>query len=277
MTKKMNVMVGCDPEAWLVVRETGEPLSAVGMVPGTKAAPHVIDKGMVQVDGMAIEFGIDPASTEDEFVGNIKTVLEQIKEMIPKTVDILFKPTMEFPEAIMAAQPEEALELGCEPDWNAYTLTPNPRPAAPKLMRSAGGHVHVGYDKDIDVDNRDFLKSCATLATNMDWHLGVPSLAWDQDKQRRTLYGNAGAFRPKPYGMEYRSLSNLWVAKEELQRFVFRNTLRAVDDSLKGIAHASHVKTFFQGAGAISVPAIIKENYYSIGEALFAGKEDVDV
>ena len=45
---------------------------------------------------------------------------------------------------------------------------------------------------------------------------------------RKKLYGKAGAYRPKPYGLEYRSLSNFWVFDDKLIRWVWRNTERAL-------------------------------------------------
>jgi hypothetical protein len=41
---------------------------------------------------------------------------------------------------------------------------------------------------------------------------------------RRELYGKAGAFRPKPYGVEYRVLSNRWLNSEALIRWVYNQS-----------------------------------------------------
>ncbi len=38
---------------------------------------------------------------------------------------------------------------------------------------------------------------------------------YDKDTERRGMYGKAGAFRPKPYGVEYRTLSNAWLSNDE--------------------------------------------------------------
>jgi hypothetical protein len=66
----------------------------------------------------------------------------------------------------------------------------------------------------------------------LDLRLAVPSLIWDKDKKRRLLYGKAGCFRPKPYGMEYRTLSNAWLnpAIPHVRKFIFGETIRAVKD-----------------------------------------------
>jgi hypothetical protein len=50
----------------------------------------------------------------------------------------------------------------------------------------------------------------------------------DNGIERKQLYGKAGAYRPKSYGVEYRSLSNFWIFEPELIRWVWRNTERAL-------------------------------------------------
>ena len=105
-------------------------------------------------------------------------------------------------------------------NYNAWTKKVNPRPCATNhKLRSAGGHVHVGI-KGI---NR------YQLIRAMDLFLGVPSLFMDKDTRRRELYGKAGAFRPKPYGAEYRTLSNFWIWDKRLIEWVYHQTSRAID------------------------------------------------
>jgi hypothetical protein len=43
----------------------------------------------------------------------------------------------------------------------------------------------------------------------------------DKGDLRKQLYGKAGAFRPKPYGAEYRVLSNFWVFDTKLTGWVY--------------------------------------------------------
>jgi hypothetical protein len=52
-----------------------------------------------------------------------------------------------FHHAIMKAAPEEAKELGCEPDLDAYTMKENPKPNANTNMRTASGHIHIGLEE----------------------------------------------------------------------------------------------------------------------------------
>jgi hypothetical protein len=56
---------------------------------------------------------------------------------------------------------------------------------------------------------------------------------WDKDTERRKLYGKPGAFRPKPYGCEYRVLSNAWVDKPEVAGILFRIITDIVNEMKK--------------------------------------------
>src|SRR3546814_8173445 len=72
--------IWCDPEIFMF--KNGVPVSAHNAVPGTKYDPYKVKNGAVQVDGMALEFNIDPSHTEEEFVSSVQSVLATLKEMV---------------------------------------------------------------------------------------------------------------------------------------------------------------------------------------------------
>lgn len=229
----MRILVGSDPELFLVNRD-GMFRSAFGLIPGTKKDPYPVEKGTIQVDGMAAEIGITATDNEDEWVENHTRVMEQLRGMLPKGYNFSIVPSCRFHGSHFKKQPEEAKELGCDPDFNAYTLEVNPRPDNNTTMRTASGHVHVGFCENADITSPEHIQRCATLVKQLDCYLGLPSLMWDRDTKRRSMYGRAGAFRPKPYGVEYRVLSNAWLENEKRMRFVFKATNIAVKALLKG-------------------------------------------
>lgn len=228
----MKITIGCDPE--LFVTQDGKFRSAHGMIPGTKEKPFVVQDGAVQVDGMALEFNTDPVETREDFVKKIISVMGQMKAMIPADHEFAIVPTAKFNGNHFRAQPEEAKELGCTPDFNAYTLRENPKPNNKTTMRTASGHVHIGFCENADPNDDEHLLRCATLVKQLDCFLGFPSVRFDKDTKRRTMYGAAGAFRPKPYGVEYRVLSNAWLLSEARMKFVFDQTVRAVNELVAG-------------------------------------------
>lgn len=217
----LQLKVGADPEFF--VGDDGKIISAYGLIQGTKANPFKVDRGAVQVDGMALEFNIDPAETADDFITSIQTVLSQMQSMIPgKTME--FIPVADFDAEYMATLPKEATELGCSADFNAWEGGANPKPDESVTFRTAAGHVHIGWGEGYDIANVDHLADCRLLTRALDASLGAASVILDPDTRRRSLYGKAGAFRPKPYGMEYRVLSNFWLRDPELMRWVFNTT-----------------------------------------------------
>lgn len=229
----MKITIGADPELF-VVNKDGKFRCAHGMVPGTKDAPFPVKNGAVQVDGFALEYNIDPTETADQFVEYNQSVLAQMRDMIPDGHEFAIVPSARFNGNHFRAQPDEAKELGCTPDYNAYTLEENKKPDNKTTMRTAAGHIHIGFCQDAEPLSDEHMIRCATLVKQLDCYLGLPSILFDNDKDRRSMYGAAGAFRPKPYGVEYRVLSNAWLLNPNRMRFVFNQTVAAVNDLIGG-------------------------------------------
>ena len=236
----MKITIGCDPE--LFVTKDGKFRSAHGMIPGTKDKPYKVDRGAVQVDGMALEFNTDPVDNADDFVRNINSVMGSLREMVPAGHELAIVPTARFNGNHFRAQPDEAKELGCTPDFNAYTLKENPKPDNKTTMRTASGHVHIGFCEGADPNDPAHMQRCATLVKQLDGYLGIPSVVWDKDTKRRAMYGQAGCFRAKPYGVEYRVLSNAWLLSEARMRFVFNQSVKAVRDLLDQKRIEEHIR-----------------------------------
>jgi hypothetical protein len=117
------------------------------------------------------------------------------------------------------------MEFGCEPDINAWAEDYNSAPDASSTLRTAGGHIHVGFQ----FEEGDY-KTQFNVVKLMDIFLGIPSVLLDKDSQRRQLYGKAGACRLKEYGIEYRTLSNFWLESDDSQRWAYRQTQRAGEE-----------------------------------------------
>lgn len=223
-----DFMIGCDPELFLLKRD-GTPLSAHGAVAGTKKSPLPVAGGAIQVDGMALEFNTEPVLLDgcfSKFNSNINSVLKELKKAVQesdgfKTARFKIAPVQDFGEEIMAATPEEARELGCDPDYCAYTGKANPRPDGEVTFRTASGHIHVGWGADIPFEHPDHIDICCDFIKAMDAHVGLFMTIIETDPRRRELYGKAGAFRPKPYGVEYRTPSNEWLLTVASRRVIY--------------------------------------------------------
>ncbi len=227
----MKILVGCDPEVF--VKKDNIFQSAYGLIKGDKKNPQKVNRGAVQVDGMALEFNIDPAHSEDEFCLNVQDVFNTMRLMVPD-YEVVAVPVAHFDPAYMKTQPKEALELGCDPDYNAWTKIPNIKPNGDRPMRTASGHIHIGWTDDQDIYDENHKHRCDLVVKQMDFYLGLSSLAYDGDVERREMYGKAGCCRYKPYGVEYRTLSNAWLKSEALMRTIYRNTVEGVKQVVAG-------------------------------------------
>ena len=103
------ILVGCDPEVF--VKQAGVFKSAFNLIKGDKKHPQKVRNGAVQVDGMALEFNIDPAHSEDEFCYYVQDVLDTMTKMVPE-YEVVAVPVAHFDAGYMKLQPAAALELG---------------------------------------------------------------------------------------------------------------------------------------------------------------------
>lgn len=219
----MNLTLGCDPECFLADIQ-GQLKSSIGKVGGSKSHPLPLPLGegyAVQEDNVALEFNIPPAHNKEQFVEFIQNTMGFLGAHMQQAHGLMIVNTSaeSFPASELLHP--AAQEFGCDPDYNAWTGKRNPKPhAEDKNLRSCGGHVHVGLDTKMDVRR---------VMCNMDLFLGVPSVLMDKGELRKNLYGKAGAHRTKPFGGEYRVLSNFWIFNPKLIGWVWDNTHRAVE------------------------------------------------
>jgi hypothetical protein len=223
-----NITVGADPEFF--VRRKQHWISGHTFPVGTKKEPKPMLMGAVQADGIALEINVKPSKTKAEFIANVRGAfgeLDRLVKGVDKDAELVAAPSIFFGHQKLSKLPEEAADLGCEPDFNAYEGEINPRPNKQSPIRTGAGHIHVGWTTTANPKSRQHIEECASLVKELDYYLGLPSLIWDTDTRRRTLYGQAGSFRPKPYGVEYRVLSNKWTETAKHVGWVFNQTLKA--------------------------------------------------
>lgn len=211
----MNFKLGADPE--LFVGNSSGVKSIIGKIGGTKESPFPLPLGdgfAVQEDNVAMEFNIPAADTQQNFTGYIKSVLDFLGQVIHDShqLHIVKDSAISFP--VEELMDPAAMVFGCDPDYNAWTNTKNPRPMSEdKTLRSCGGHVHIGVKADKETKRR-IVQAC-------DLFLSVPAVFMDQGVLRKKLYGKAGACRYKSYGVEYRTMSNFWIFDPRLCDWVW--------------------------------------------------------
>jgi hypothetical protein len=215
-------MLGCDPEVLLFDPINNKFISSVGKIGGSKDYPRPIDDegNAVQEDNVTVEFNTPPCKTSADFIKHINKNMEWIRTRAKQMgLEVAIKPSAVFEDDQL--QTFEAQTFGCEPDYNAWREgAQNPRPSAVNAnLRSCGGHVHIALNEDDDI---------LMVVKAMDLFVGCMMLEFDDDKGRRELYGKAGAFRKKAYGVEYRTASNAWIQSDDKIQWVWDQTDKAV-------------------------------------------------
>jgi len=211
--------IGSDMEVF-AKKPSGEYMALCGLIGGSKEVPlqlpHLPSGFMVQEDNVALEFNIPPVNSASSFIEYMDRMKNESNTIITKLGFEMSNESSALFDKGQLVHPK-ALTFGCEPDYDAWLMCENPKPTTDDpTLRTAGGHIHVGTDRNM-----------AEVIKNMDLFLGVPSILLDDSnssKERRKLYGKAGAMRPKFYGVEYRTLSNFWLFDKDLIRWVYYQT-----------------------------------------------------
>jgi len=218
--------IGSDPELFLVDASSAF-VSAIDKIGGSKEHPQPLlelgDGYAVQEDNVAVEFNIPAADSRQTFINNINKAQQYLSQRVAQ-MGLRFSKESATSFPLTELQDYRAFEFGCDPDFNAWRMGKmNARPkAADPALRSAGGHVHVGHKFKSKKEAIRFIQY-------MDLFLGVGSVLMDKGELRKQLYGAAGAFRYKPYGVEYRTLSNFWIFSDDLIGWVWDMTSTALD------------------------------------------------
>lgn len=225
--KLYNVMLGSDPELFIVNTKTNKVVSSIGIIPGEKGnayrSPDMPEGYGLQIDNILAEFNIPPTRVKEEFLASMNYMKTYIRDYVKKInpdLDIMcVSSAFVDPDQLNS---KEAKEFGCSPDYNAYTQDVNPKPKGESTnLRSVGVHLHVSYDNPN-------IETSIELIKYLDMYLGIPSVALDPDNERRKLYGKAGCFRLCKYGLEYRSLGGYMISSDKMINFMWDGVMRAI-------------------------------------------------
>lgn len=260
------ISYGTDPECFF---SQGNAVYPAGMV-----LPHKIMHSMwgnLYVDGAALELQPDASADYNQVVDNIRHLFEYALN-IAHDIPIEIEPVL--PIDLKYCQGELAI-FGCDPDLSAWgeECLPAQVDAAKHPWRYGGCHLHFGMWDDIA-----YLQNNAVEIIQMlDRTVGLASmiLGNNKDIKRRELYGRPGIYRIQPWGIEYRTPSNVLLSSPELMRFIFKlggDTIMLVkdygadklliipDDVILGVLRSSDIetaKTLYELlTGAINLPPL---------------------
>jgi hypothetical protein len=223
--KIRHYSVGSDCELFLQDKQTGKIITAEGIIKGTKSFPFHFDENnkyyATSLDCVAAEFNIPPCTSEGDFYLAVQHAIRYINSTIPNNLQ-----TLSIAEAILdedQLQSETANTYGCASSYNCWTgeeVHPTPDGSNRRVI---GKHIHIGYENPNKQTNIEIGKA-------MDLFIGVPSILKEPSNQRRSSgYGLAGNCRDQNHGLEWRVLSSYFSSSEELIKWCYRQTEKAID------------------------------------------------
>lgn len=213
-----KLTIGTDVEVGLYHRPSAQYIPATKMnCPAEKGAALPIRingkwLGTYHRDNILVEYQSKPCRSAKTLYDNVKAISTALNRHYTNLIDarLVTTPVVRYGNPAMLAL-DEAQEMGCDRDFDAYTGEKQEAadPADMGPYRVCSGHWHIGGIEDL-TDEQKWL-----VCQWLDLTLTLPTLVNEGLSQqyalmRRWWYGQAGRFRYKPYGIEYRTPSNYW-------------------------------------------------------------------
>lgn len=283
-----DIMMGCDPE-FFFADKNGKVVGSEKVL--TKSDNR--DHGLV-IDGVQAELNPAPSFCRELLASNIQGCFRDLRNVLQRRgIDVAVKvdSLVDITQAELDSLSEESKVFGCDPSTNIYEGGESKIKVDPKkyLKRSAGGHIHLGnsfkqyldkkyevYPSDKALENfhkvalridQALKKSPDIMVSVLDIIVGNTCVLMDRskgNKERRANYGRAGEYRVKPYGLEYRSLSNFWLRSYPLMSFVMGLCRFAVHCVSESTPENDYVKALFNAVKREDIVKAINENDFDL-------------
>lgn len=218
---KFNLMFGTDCEFFL--EKDGKIVPASKYIPGEKHNPYPLENGVCHPDGLSLEVGCPPADTPEGMFANLFKVLAEVKEKFLDPNGLKISPLYKVAVDDVDGATDKDLEFGCGAELMAWNVSLHhlnfKRPVGDTSQyRYSGFHIHLGYT----TGNKESVETAydnSRLVRVLDSALYAAGFTPPMD--RSAQYGGFGAFRVKPYGLEYRALScDVLNSKESISKLI---------------------------------------------------------
>ena len=245
--------IGSDPEFFIIKNKQAFP-SCLFLKEEKNALINNTNFKLFK-DNLLLEGNIPPAVNSKNFISNMAELYWMINNLLKyQSAKIIHEDAMKFAPRFLKLP--DAYNFGCSGYFNTWDEINNDflitkihsTPVLKGPMRTAGFHIHLGMDyqgeyqnnnngktKNLQTDlkdtplekiikfhiNRIVTRVFDLLVTNPSRHVYV-------NKERAKGYGQFGAFRNTPYGVECRSLGGYFTQIKYL-RWVAEQSIKAVN------------------------------------------------
>jgi hypothetical protein len=289
-----SISLGCDPEFFFADR-LGQILGSEKVMKsgaiGEKGASQVV------IDGVQAELNPLPSSCREQLAHQISICFQNLQAQLGLGVVVKVDPLVEITQVELDSLSEGSKVFGCAPSINIYDGESKIKVDPKKyLKRSAGGHLHLGnyyqnylsemYNSANYQSAYDCAKRTEKALKNMP-DIMVPILdivvgntcvmldRFEGNKERRANYGRVGEYRVKPYGIEYRSLSNFWLRSYPLMSFVTGLARFAVHLVEQSTPDNDYVKSIFDAVPREDIVKAVNTNDLDLAYHNFKKIEEI--
>lgn len=257
-----ELMFGTDCEFFL--EKDGKIVPASKYIPGEKHNPYPLEHGVCHPDGLSLEVGCPPAPTPEGMFANLFKVLAEVKEKFLDPNDIKISPLYKVAVADVDGAEAKDLEFGCGAElmaWNVSSSSLNyKRPVGDtSKYRYSGFHIHLGFTEG-NIESIDTAYDCSRLVRVFDCALRKGGFTPPMDRSEQ--YGGFGAFRIKPYGLEYRALAcDVLNEKSKISQLINLLNKAPLMFSAAGTGYFERVSSYTHQDNAL-ISAVESVSYY---------------
>ena len=295
-----DVTLGCDPEFFFegargkttgaekVLPEAGlvYPPGTTGKRDGDYTSCGGVAASKIVIDGVQAELNPRPNTCRANLANEISACFRQLHKELEKNgskIGVSFKPLVNITQKELDSLSEKSKTFGCAPSTNLYQHAESKITVDPKKYRkrSAGGHIHLGAVGGYGDGVKNALANVDEMVYMLDIIVGNTSVLLDRNPnnvERRKVYGRAGEYRSKSYGIEYRTLSNYWLQSYQLMSFVTGLARMAVhivaQSSLKGEGR-NFVGEIKAAVKKEDIVKAIQENDFALAYSNFLKIQDI--
>jgi len=213
--------IGGDPEFFVLYNK--EPISADAFFKPKGRGRKIF------FDGFQAEINPEPSYCREIFANNVQRLLLIAKSRLPENAILFPIATIHIAKKHLEGVNFECLRFGCSPDYSVYT---EERPEYPDgrthLKRYAGGHIHVGVKGYSMFNNTQHIIKTIKLMDRLAGLMSVVLSPYDDERERREYYGQAGTYRLNSHGIEYRTPSSFWITSPILLSIMTGLTRNAI-------------------------------------------------
>lgn len=251
-----SIISGADPEVF--IRKIGGPLVPSSAVLNKRGyiKDSYSSKPLIVRDGVQAEFHPSAASCTTVLNTDIHHCIVEWSKVLRKTGhQIDFSRTVDLSDAEFEGLSSEERQLGCQTSLNIYDSSATIGvDGSSYRKRSAGGHLHFGLDQ---FKTHPIWDRRADIVPILDVLLGNTAVLMDRDegnRERRKVYGRAGEYRLPAHGLEYRTLSNFWLASFPLTNFVIQMGRAAVQVAISSLGEMTYNHSVFPAKQIVTPP-----------------------